>query len=164
MKWSIPGNGVALSRTSRCSSYRKWSLRVTVDWKRQLYYLRELCFVCVDTEASVTCCPFQTMQQVIGLDGCICQKRYIISVVHVRNRSCSVSSAFCFWQNKPFSILAAMEVRLVIVSSQVNSLRKGRVQPFVHLFVYMFGFLRHFGIRTICRKISLFSTLPGVIH
>ena len=47
----------------------------------------ELYFVSVDIEAYAICCPFQTMQQGIGLVGCICQKRYVVSVVHVCNCS-----------------------------------------------------------------------------
>ena len=39
VKWSNPGKGVASSPTPRCSSYRKGSLRVTLDYGRQLYNL-----------------------------------------------------------------------------------------------------------------------------
>ena len=39
VKWSNPGKGVALSSTLRCSSYRKGSLRVALDYSRQLYLL-----------------------------------------------------------------------------------------------------------------------------
>ena len=38
VKWSNPGKGVAPSPTPRCSSYRKGSLRVTLDYGRQLYF------------------------------------------------------------------------------------------------------------------------------
>ena len=38
VKWSNPGKGVATSPTPRCSSYRKGSLRVTLDNGRQLYF------------------------------------------------------------------------------------------------------------------------------
>ena len=34
VKWSNPGNGVAPSPTPWCSSYRKGSLRVTLDYGR----------------------------------------------------------------------------------------------------------------------------------
>ena len=37
VKWSNPKNGVAPSRTPRCSSYWKGSLRVTLDYSLQLY-------------------------------------------------------------------------------------------------------------------------------
>ena len=37
VKWRNPGKGVALSPTPQCSSYRKGSLRVTLDNGRQLY-------------------------------------------------------------------------------------------------------------------------------
>ena len=37
VKYSNPGKGVAPSPTPRCSSYRKGSLRVTLDYGRQLY-------------------------------------------------------------------------------------------------------------------------------
>ena len=39
VKWSNPGIGVAPSPTPWCSSYRKGSLRVTLDYGRQLYFL-----------------------------------------------------------------------------------------------------------------------------
>ena len=38
VKWSNPGKGVAPSLTPWCSSYRKRSLRVTLDYDRQLYF------------------------------------------------------------------------------------------------------------------------------
>ena len=38
VKWSNPGKGVAPSPTPWCSSYRKGSLRVTLDYDRQLYF------------------------------------------------------------------------------------------------------------------------------
>ena len=38
VRWSNPGKGVAPSPTLRCSSYRKVSLRVTLDYGRQLYF------------------------------------------------------------------------------------------------------------------------------
>ena len=38
IKWSNSGKGVAPSLTSRCSRYRKESLRVTLDYGRQLYF------------------------------------------------------------------------------------------------------------------------------
>ena len=37
VKWSNPGKGVAPSPTPWCSSYQKGSLRVTLDYGRQLY-------------------------------------------------------------------------------------------------------------------------------
>ena len=37
VKWVNPGKGVAPSATPWCSSYRKGSLRVTLDNGRQLY-------------------------------------------------------------------------------------------------------------------------------
>ena len=37
VKWSNPGKGVAPSPTHWCCSYRKESLRVTLDYGRQLY-------------------------------------------------------------------------------------------------------------------------------
>ena len=39
VKWSNPGKGVAPSPTPWCSSYWKGSLRVTLDYGRQLYLL-----------------------------------------------------------------------------------------------------------------------------
>ena len=39
VKWSNPGKEVAPSPTPWCSSYRKGSLRVTLDYGRQLYLL-----------------------------------------------------------------------------------------------------------------------------
>ena len=38
VKWSNPGKGVVPSPTPWCSSYRKGSLRVTLDYGRQLYF------------------------------------------------------------------------------------------------------------------------------
>ena len=39
IKWSNPGNGIAPSPTSWCSSYWKGSLRFIPDYGRQLYFL-----------------------------------------------------------------------------------------------------------------------------
>ena len=39
VKWNNPGKGVAPSSTPWCSSYRKGSLLVTLDYSRQLYLL-----------------------------------------------------------------------------------------------------------------------------
>ena len=39
VKWRIPGKGVVPSPTPWCSSYRKGSLRVTLDYGRQLYFI-----------------------------------------------------------------------------------------------------------------------------
>ena len=39
VKWSNPGEGIACFLTPWCSSYRKGSLWVTLDYGRQLYYL-----------------------------------------------------------------------------------------------------------------------------
>ena len=38
VKWSNPGKGVAPSLSPWCSSYRKGSLHVTLDYGRQLYF------------------------------------------------------------------------------------------------------------------------------
>ena len=38
VKWINPGKGVAPSPTPLCSSYGKWSLRVTLDYGRQNYF------------------------------------------------------------------------------------------------------------------------------
>ena len=38
VKWSNPGKGVAPFPTPWCSSYRKGSLRLTLDYGRQLYF------------------------------------------------------------------------------------------------------------------------------
>ena len=40
VKWSNPGKGVIPCPTPWCSSYRKGSLRVTLDYGRQLYLVR----------------------------------------------------------------------------------------------------------------------------
>ena len=37
VKWNNPGNGVASFPTPWCSSYRKGSLRVNLDYGRQIY-------------------------------------------------------------------------------------------------------------------------------
>ena len=39
VKWSNPGKGVAPSHTLWCNSYRKGSLRITLDYGHQLYFL-----------------------------------------------------------------------------------------------------------------------------
>ena len=39
VKWSNPGKGLAPSPTHWCCSYRKGSLRITLDYGRQLYLL-----------------------------------------------------------------------------------------------------------------------------
>ena len=44
VKWSNPGKGVAPFLTPWCSSYRKGSLRVTLDYGRQLYFMLTLKF------------------------------------------------------------------------------------------------------------------------
>ena len=38
VKWSNPGKGVAPSPTPWCSSYRKGSILITLDYGRQLYF------------------------------------------------------------------------------------------------------------------------------
>ena len=49
VKWSNPGKGVAPFPTPWCSSYRKGSLRVTLDYGRQLhfFYLYIYIYMCV---------------------------------------------------------------------------------------------------------------------
>ena len=52
LKWRNPGKGVAPFPTPWCSSYRKGSLRVTLDYGRQFYlltyiYIYIYIFVCV---------------------------------------------------------------------------------------------------------------------
>ena len=42
VKWSTPGKGVAPSPTPQRSSYWKGSLRVTLDYGRQLYFVHSL--------------------------------------------------------------------------------------------------------------------------
>ena len=39
VKWSNPGKGVVPSPTPQCSSYCKGSLRVTLNYSRQLYFI-----------------------------------------------------------------------------------------------------------------------------
>ena len=46
VKWSNPGKGVALSPTSQCSSYWKGSLRVALDYGRQLYFIYIYLYKC----------------------------------------------------------------------------------------------------------------------
>ena len=41
VKWSKPGKGVASSPTPRCSSYRKGSLLVALDYGRQQLFIYE---------------------------------------------------------------------------------------------------------------------------
>ena len=56
-------------------------------------------------EANATRCLLQTMHQRFGLGRCICQKRYIICVVSVRNRLYVKWSASCLFSVKPFSFI-----------------------------------------------------------
>ena len=51
VKWSNPGKEVAPSPTPRCSSYWKGSLRVALDYSRQLYFLLILyiVFTCLNS-------------------------------------------------------------------------------------------------------------------
>ena len=45
IKWSNPGKGIAPSPTPWCCSYRKGSLQVTLDYRRQLYLLYLLIYI-----------------------------------------------------------------------------------------------------------------------
>ena len=56
------------------------------------YTTHVLRFVCVHMETNPIYCPLQSMQQGIG------QKRYVISVVRICNRSSRVSSSSCLFQ------------------------------------------------------------------
>ena len=42
VKWSNPGKGVEPSLIPRCSSYRKGSFRVALDYSRQLYFILKI--------------------------------------------------------------------------------------------------------------------------
>ena len=55
VKWSNPGKGVAPSPTSRCRSYRKGSLRVTLDYGRQLNCNAVL--LCISQSSNITDAP-----------------------------------------------------------------------------------------------------------
>ena len=65
VKWTNPGKGVATSPATRCSSYRKGSLRVTLDYGRQLYLLtyhftKPLCSA--ELFFSETDCPYRRLE------------------------------------------------------------------------------------------------------
>ena len=90
---SIDWHQIILNPT--CTLYQR--TRPTKD-VASLIKPHDLCFVY--TEAYVTCCPFQTMQQGLCQGWCIYQKHYVISVVRVRNSLSGVSSASCLCQRK----------------------------------------------------------------
>ena len=64
-------------------------------WLKCIYY-----FFRIYMKAYTTCCFFQTMQQEFGLGGCICQKRYVISVVRICYSFCGLLSTSCLFQCK----------------------------------------------------------------
>ena len=82
------------------SNFREppFSVEVSSFW----FWLKHFafCFVCIDMEACSTCCLLKTMQRGFGQRRCICQKRYVISVVCAHSSLCGVSSASCLCQCK----------------------------------------------------------------
>ena len=70
-----------------------------------------LCFVWIPIEANANCCLLQTMQQGFGLGWCISNKRNVIILVCVRNHSCRVSSASCFFSAWLLSFIRSIKVR-----------------------------------------------------
>ena len=49
VKWNNPGKGVPPSLTPWCSRYRRGSLRITLDYDRQLYFTIYI-YIYVETE------------------------------------------------------------------------------------------------------------------
>ena len=64
VKWRNPGKGVVPFPTPLCSSYWKWSLLVTLDYGRQLYYPfpDSDIFVTNDTQAKQHFCSLVVIQ------------------------------------------------------------------------------------------------------
>ena len=66
-KWSNPGIGVAPFPTPQCSNYWKGSLRVTLDYDRQLYYFSVLA-ECLEIGITLMVC-FKFFK---GTTNCLC--------------------------------------------------------------------------------------------
>ena len=74
VKWSNPGKAVAPFPTLWCSSYRKGSLRVTLEYGRQLYfYIYVIYFMYkIDKKRNVECWQIiQTLNKIILCRPCI---------------------------------------------------------------------------------------------
>ena len=71
VKWSNPGKGVASSPTPWCSSYRKGSFRVALDYSRQLLLLIflscSLSFITMDEENTAAVMSIGIFQNRLGL-------------------------------------------------------------------------------------------------
>ena len=64
-------------------------------------WLKHMYSVCLHWHGGLcTCWSFQTMQQGFSLGGCICYKRYVISVVCIHYSLCGVSSASFLCQSE----------------------------------------------------------------
>ena len=85
-------------------------------------------FICIHMVANASWCPLLTIQQRFSLSECICQKRYIISVVHFRNCLCGVSSASCLCQCKDLFFIKSIDVRSN-GSRQIMNRYKANVSP-----------------------------------
>ena len=80
VKWSNPGKGVAPSLTPWCSSYRKGSLWVTLDKRRQLYLLTLLhVYIYIYIYICVCACIYIY----INICVCVCVHVYIYICVCV---------------------------------------------------------------------------------
>ena len=80
VKWSHPGNGVAPSPTPRCSSYWKRSLRVTLDYGRQLYLLTSTYLRMIITWFFI-CCDFLVVIYQRLLVKCLFVNNYLSVVI-----------------------------------------------------------------------------------
>ena len=98
VKWSNLGKGVAPSPTPLCSSYRKGSLRVTIDYGRQLYLLnlyiyklylainnvhRLICYKTQPTNLSISVCPSLSLTLSLSLPIYVSIYRYVCMYVCV---------------------------------------------------------------------------------
>ena len=68
VKWSNPGKGAAPFPTPWCSSYRKGSLRVTLDYGRQLYFTYE------GQKKRLRCKAFENSSKWTCFGFCQCRK------------------------------------------------------------------------------------------
>ena len=66
--------------------------------------------VCIDMDAYACSCSFQTMLKGFGLGGCICQKRYVISVVASVIVFAGYLLLLSFVSLKPFSFILSIDV------------------------------------------------------
>ena len=72
--------GVAPSPTSWCSSYRKGSLRVTLDYGRQLTYFYQILIICTELYDI----KYSDLIQIICIHMYDIKYSYLIQVIHAK--------------------------------------------------------------------------------